>query len=645
MSESNVFISLSDGVRLAASLYLPDGPGPWPVLLEALPYRKDDLANDDATYRRLRDEGDYAVCRLDLRGTGSSEGVAAGEYLEREQDDLVEVIEWLGAQPWSTGAVGMFGTSYSGFDTIQTAMRRPPALRAIVPIFATDDRYTDDIHFGGGTRKAIEFGYPLFMVSENALPPVPAIAGERWREAWLRRINEVVPWFDSIEEQNDGPFWRQGSLRPNYDAIAVPTMIVAGWQDVYRNSTLRMMQHLRVPRRLLMGPWCHMWPTDSIPGPHIDFVPEMLRWWDRWLRDERNGVDDEPAISMFVQRSTTPAPDLAEMPGEWRFEETWPPERLRESVRSLEDARVARAGDEDSLVVRGDVGATAHVRGSYEPPYGLPIDQRPDEARSLVYEWPVDEELEILGNPRLEATVRSSTPVAFLSAKVTEVLPDGSSALVSRGILNLTHRDSHTAPEPLVPGETYVVSVELDATSRVLQPGNRMRLSIAGSDWPNAWPPPRASTLTIVPSRSRLALPTVGRAAADAAVPSFRPAPVGPPSDHEPPVWRIEQDVYARETRVVVHQNSVGEVPGVSRWWRNEDVRVGVDPFEPGTAWVESMDEAEVAYPEVAARATARLELRSDATTLFFDLTLRVFEDGDLIRERRWERTVDRTLQ
>jgi uncharacterized protein len=645
MAESSVFIPMSDGVRLAATLYLPETQPPWPALLEALPYRKDDLANDDATYRRLRDDGDYAVCRVDLRGTGSSDGVAFDEYLPQEQDDLVEVIGWLATREWSAGRVGMFGTSYSGFNTVQTAMRRPPGLAAIVPIFATDDRYTDDIHFGGGIRKAMEFGYPLFMVSENALPPVPAIAGDGWRDAWLRRIDEVVPWFDSIEEQDDGPFWRQGSLRPDYDRIRVPTMIVAGWQDIYRNSALRMIERLDVPKRLLMGPWCHMWPSDSIPGPIIDFIPEMLRWWDRWLRDERNGVDEEPPIAMFVQRSSTPEPDLAEMRGEWRFEERWPPSRLREEARPLDTGRPGRDGGEETLVVRGDVGTAAHIRGSYDPPYGLPLDQRPDEARSLVYEWPVEQELEVLGNPRLEVTVRSSTPVAFLSAKLAEVLPDGSSALVSRGVLNLTHRESHASPEPLVPGEAYDVVVELDATSRVFEAGNRMRLAIAGADWPNAWAPPSAGELAIAPGRARLVLPVVGASPSGAARPSFDPAPAPPSAPHEPPVWRIEQDVYARQTRVVTHQNARNEVPGVSRSWRNEDVRVGVDPFEPGTAWVESTDETEIAYPEVTARAEARLVLRSDPTTYTFDLALRVFENGELVRERHWDKVVPRKLQ
>ncbi len=654
MSESYVFIPLSDGIRLAATLYLPESEGPWPALLEAYPYRKDDLLTGAETYRRLRDEGDYAVCRIDVRGAGSSEGIATAEYPPQEQDDLCEVIDWLSRQEWCTGSVGMFGTSYSGFNTIQTAMRRPPALKAIIPIYATDDRYTDDIHFGGGIRKAIEFGYPLFMVSMNALPPVPSLAGEDWRRLWLKRIEELVPWFGSIEEQNDGPFWRQGSLRPGYDSIAVPTMIVAGWADVYRNALLRMIEHLRVPKRLLMGPWCHMSPNDSIPGPRIDLVPEMIRWWDRWLRGVENGVDEEPPLAFFIRRSTPPEPDLSEVRGEWRFEPGWPLARSQELALPLETASLSshsRGPLEETLAVRGDVGTTAHIRGSYDPPYGLAIDQRPDEIYSLLYEWPVSEELEILGNPVLVVTLRSSHPVAFVSAKLCEVLGDGTSVLVSRGILNLTHRDSHTEPEPLVPGETYEVSLELDATSWVFEVGNRIRLVIAGSDWPNAWPPPEASELTVVLDRTRLVLPKVAGEPPIKERPYFHPVEEARSSpstgDREglEPTWRIEHDVYARETRVVVHQLSRSAL--ANRWsaWRSEDVRIGVKPLVPGNAWVGSDVETEIAWPEVTARTNARLKLRSDATTYYFDLELDVYENDQLISTRHWETVTPRKLQ
>jgi len=645
VSETNVFIPMPDGVRLAGTLYLAETPGPWPALLEAYPYRKDDLSVWPDEYRRLRDEGDYAVCRLDVRGTGSSEGIAVAEYPPRDAEDLSHVIEWLSRQEWSTGSVGMYGSSYAGFNSIHAAMRQPPALKAIVALYATDDRYADDIHFGGGVRKAMEFGYPLSMVSMNALPPVPSLTGPDWRERWLERIEELVPWFGSIEEQNDGPFWRQGSLRPDYDLITVPTMLVAGWADLYRNAMLRMMEHLQVPKRLVMGPWSHMLPNDSIPGPRLDVVAEMIRWWDRWLRGVENGVDDEPSCAFFVQRSTMPEPDLPEMPGEWRFEPGWPPGGGTALVFPLDSA--VRRGDAsvETLHVRGDVGVTAHIRGSYPPPYGLPLDQRPDEVFSLVYDWPVeDEELEVLGNPVLEARVSSSRPVAFVSAKLCEVLADGTSVLVSRGLLNLTHRESDSEPSPLVPGDMYDVRIELDATSRVFQPGNRMRLAIAGSDWPNAWPPPEASELSVEVAHTRLVLPRVFSATSGR--PTFVPVPASDADvDAGAAEWRIERDVYGRETRVVVHQRNESAPTPTCTAWRTEDVRVGVRLSDPGDAWVESISESEVSWPEVTARTKARLELRSDATTYRFDLTLDVFENDDSLASRHWERTTPRKLQ
>ena len=648
LAEPNVFIPMSDGVRLAATLYRPDTEGPWPALLEAYPYRKDDVSVWPEDYRRFRDEGDYLVCRLDVRGTGSSEGIAVGEYPAQEADDLCEVVAWLARQPWSTGAVGMFGSSYSGFNAIHTAMRRPPALKAIVATYATDDRYTDDVHFGGGVRKAIEFGYPLSMVALNALPPVPSLAGPDWRERWLRRIDELVPWFGALEEQNDGPFWRQGSLRPDYSSIEVPTMLIAGWADVYRNAALRMMEHLRVPRRLLMGPWCHMLPIDSIPGPRIDHVVEMLRWWDRWLRDVDNGVDDEPPVAVFVQRTAAPEPDLGEVPGRWRSEPAWPPARRRPFTLQLEGdggPAVVAGADLPTVVVVGDVGVTAHIRGSYPPPYGLPIDQRPDEARSLIFECVLDEELEILGQPVLEARLRSTAAVAFVSAKLCEVLPDGMSALVSRGVLNLTHRTSHETPTALEPGLDHDVEIELDATSRVFPAGARLRLAIAGADWPNAWPPPERSELSIDPTATRLVLPHIPGPDPIQEPPRFVEVPSDQGGSHRSARWLVEHDVYGRTTIVRVEQRTAKELNETSRAQRNEFVEAGVDPAQPGDAWIVSRTEAEVRWPEVTARAEAVLELRSDATSYAFDLHLGVFEDGEELASRRWTRTSPRKLQ
>lgn len=654
-TREHAFIPMSDGVRLAASLFLPDGPGPWPAILEALPYRKDDAT---ATYRpeyeRLAGAG-YAVCRVDLRGTGSSEGVAEDEYPPQEQRDLLEVIDWLATREWSTGAVGMYGTSYSGFNSIQVAMEQPPALRAIVPIYATDDRYGDDVHYMGGALKALDLvDYPLFMVSMNALPPVPSVFGDGWREEWERRVAANEPWILRwLEEQTHGPYWQHGSLRPHYERIRAATMIVAGWADGYRNNSLRTFEGLRCPKRLLIGPWAHAAADTSLPGPNIDLVPEMLRWWDRWLKGVDNGVDREPPIVVFVRRSTRPDPLLREVRGGWRYEPAWPAERLRERELRLADAAGPPGDGPDALAVRGDVGWTAWISCAGHLPYGQPADQRPDEAFSLSYDWgPLREELEILGHPRLELTISSSAPVAHLSAKLCDVFPDGASALVTRGLLNLTHRRSREHPEPLTPGVPERVTVELEATSWVLEPGHRIRLDLAGADWPNAWPPPEPCTLTVDRATAVLTLPVLEGPAPVTDEPHLAPptreqeAPPPPDAPGGPLVWRIEHDVVAGETRAVIGHGSVtGPTDELPRVVERSDGTVAVSTEDPGRTRCEARYVYRIDFPGASVESEARERFESDARAYRLTLELDVREGGELRWQRRWERTFPRKLQ
>jgi hypothetical protein len=658
MPRENVFIPMADGVRLHATLYFPDGVGPWPAVLEALPYRKDDVtASYRPEYVRLAEHG-YVVCRVDVRGTGTSEGLAEDEYPVKEQEDLCRVIDWLATREWSTGNVGMYGTSYSGFNSIQVAMERPPALKAIIPIFATDDRYSDDVHYFGGVLKGLDLvDYPLYMVALNALPPVPALYGERWREEWERRVKENEPWtIRWLEEQTFGPYWQHGSLRPNYDAIEAATMIVAGWADGYTNNSLRTMAGLTCPKRLLLGPWAHASLESSLPGPNIDPVPEMLRWWDRWLKGIDNGIDREPEIVVFVRRPTKPEPDLSEMNGEWRYEAGWPLERLEERPLPLGNAETPGRVpiDVNDLEVRGDVGWTAWISCAGALPYGQPIDQRPDEAFSLVYEWPpLEDELEILGHPRLEVTVRSSAPVAYLGAKLCDVFPDGTSALVTRGLLNLTHRESREAPSALEPGAGYRVSVELEVTSWVFEEGHRIRLDIAGTDWPNAWSPPTPVTLSIERAGSALILPTV-RGPAPIAERPVLPPPSKPKDRLESPkgnvssevVWRIEHDVLARETRAVTAYGGTTEAQeDRPRFTDRYEGTVAVSTVDPGKARAEGRSSYEIEWPEATVRTEVRQLMTSDADAYHLVLELDTWEDGEPRWSRRWDRRIPRKLQ
>ncbi len=650
MEQQHVWIAMEDGTRLAARLFLPD-ERPAPVLLDAIPYRMDDLTASYASeYERLCEEGSFAVCRLDLRGTGSSEGIALDEYHPQEQADVCEVIAWLAAQPWSTGAVGMFGTSWGGFNAIQVAMEQPPALRAIVPIYASDDRYTDDVHYMGGILKAIDLvDWVLYMAACNVLPPVPAVYGDGWRDEWMRRIEGTEPWLLRwFEEQDDGPYWRHGSLRPLYDRITCPTMIVAGWADGYTNIALRAYEALRCPRRVLIGPWGHMSPATAIPGPHIDLVPELIRWFGRWLRGDENGIDTEPPIAVFMRRSTRPAAELPVMRGEWRSEPTWPAERLRPTAWRPEGAAV------DRIAVRGDVGTAAWISCAGKPPWTLPEDQRDDDARSLVYDWPLEQELELLGHPRLRLTVSSPHPVAFLSARLCDVFPDGTSALVGRGVLNLTHRDGHEHPQPLEPGVPTPVELELEATSWIFDAGHTLRLALAGSDWPNTWPPPQAGTLDVDRASVELELPVL-------AGPPVAPAPVFQPPppvtthhedaeiDPQPPVLkRIVRDPVGRQTRVVTSYGFRYGGPYDARISESYDGVVGVSDQTPGRAWASARARYEIAWPETIVTTEAHLRVRSSSGEYHVLVEVVATEDvpdGIGHVERRFERTYPRKLQ
>jgi predicted acyl esterase len=658
MAREHVFIAMDDGVRLHATLYLPAGDGPWPALLEALPYRKDDAtASYRPEYVRLAENG-YAVCRVDLRGTGTSEGLAEDEYPEQEQRDLCRVIDWLATREWSTGNVGMYGTSYSGFNSIQVAMERPPALKAIIPIFATDDRYADDVHYFGGVLKGLDLvDYPLYMVALNALPPVPSLYGDGWREVWEERVRRTEPWMIRwLEEQTFGPYWQHGSLRPNYDAIEAATMIVAGWADGYTNNSLRTMAGLRCPKRLLLGPWAHASLESSLPGPNIDPVPEMLRWWDRWLKGIDNGIDREPGIVLFVRRPTRPEPDLPEVRGEWRYEAGWPLERLEERPMPLGNAETPGRlpSGVDELEVRGDVGWTAWISCAGSLPYGQPIDQRPDEAFSLVYEWPaLADELEVLGHPRLQVTVRSSAPIAYLGAKLCDVFPDGTSALVTRGLLNLTHRESRERPSPLLPGVDHDIVLELEVTSWVFERGHRIRLDLAGTDWPNAWSPPAPVRLAIERAGSALILPTVPGPPPFPERPAL-PAPSKPKHRLESPkgnvssnvVWRIEHDVLGRETRAVTAYGGANEGDGERPPFTDRyEGTVAVSTEDPGEARAEGRVSYEIEWSEATVRTEVRQSFTSDAETYHLELELDVSENGEPRWSRRWERQIPRQLQ
>jgi putative CocE/NonD family hydrolase len=181
----NVFIPLRDGTKLAARIWLPVDAEtrPVPAILEYLPYRKRDgtAPRDAETHPFFAGHG-YASVRVDIRGTGESDGLLLDEYLKLEQDDCLEVLAWLEAQPWCTGACGMIGISWGGFNGLQVAARRPKQLKAVISLCSTDDRYADDVHYMGGCMLVDNFAWGSTMFTLQSHAPDPVLVGERWRE-------------------------------------------------------------------------------------------------------------------------------------------------------------------------------------------------------------------------------------------------------------------------------------------------------------------------------------------------------------------------------------------------------------------------------------------------------------------------------
>lgn len=502
----NTWIPLADGTRLAARIWMPEDAEeiPAPAILEYLPYRKSDgtAIRDRVIHEYFAGHG-YVSIRVDMRGSGDSDGLLLDEYLPQEQLDALEVIAWIARQPWCSGKVGMMGISWGGFNSLQVAARQPEALKAIITVCSTDDRYTDDCHYMGGCVLGSDLlNWASIMFAYNGLPPDPAVVGERWREMWFRRLENTPPFIETwLSHQTRDDYWKQGSVDEDYSAIRCPVYAIGGWVDPYTNSVPRLLANLNVPRKGLIGPWAHSYPHTAIPQPAIGFLQECLRWWDYWLKGVDSGIMDEPMLRVWMPEAIPPQPREDFWPGRWVAEKGWPPENCREHTYILSAERLVEAPEsEHALTLRGaqTCGSTAGVWCPYGTTIGMPIDQRPDDGLSLLFtSAPAQEAMEILGFPEVRLKIVVDQPNALLAVRLCDISPQGSSRLVSWGLLNLTHRESHEQPQPLKAGEVYHVKVQLNVTAHRLAPGHRWRVAISPTYWPHAWPSPQAVQLTL----------------------------------------------------------------------------------------------------------------------------------------------------
>jgi len=628
----NAWIPLSDGTRLAARLWLPEDAdrSPVPALLEYLPYRKRDGTSerDALTHPYLAGHG-YASVRVDIRGSGESDGVLSDEYSRQEQDDALEVIAWLAAQPWCSGAVGMFGISWGGFNALQVAARRPPALKAIVTLCSTDDRYRDDVHYMGGAKLNAGFGWAGFFFADMCHPPDPALVGDRWRVLWLERLRGLPLFLERwLEHQHRDAYWRHGSVCEDYAAIECPVLAVGGWTDGYTNAIPRLLEHLSAPRKGLIGPWAHAYPHFAQPGPQVGFLQEMLRWWDHWLKGRDTGVMDEPMLRAWMTDSHAPAAHHETLPGRWVAEPSWPPPTCVAQRLFLTDAGLLAAPG--PLAAREVCSPLTLGRHAGEwCPFGRgndqADDQREDDALSLLFETPpLAETVEILGAPAVTLEVASDRPVAQLIARLCDVHPDGRSLRVSFGVLNLTHREGSAAPSALMPGQRCRVRLQLNDCGAGFPAGHRIRLALSTAYWPMVWPAPETATVTIL--GGALDLP-VRPARAGEALPPL-PSPRSAPPDKARPV----RPGVVRFDRIGLEVGSEGSF--------SEEIQ-GDDPLSATTGMRRSLT---VSRDGWRVRVEASMQMSCTRETFRLEASVRAFDGDEEVCSRQWDRSIPRDL-
>jgi uncharacterized protein len=537
----NIFITLKDGTRLAARLWMPVDAlkKKVPALLEYLPYRKRDGTHvrDALTHPYLAGHG-YACIRVDMRGSGDSDGLMRDEYTKLEQDDCVEVIAWIAKQKWCDGAVGMFGISWGGFNALQVAALRPPALKAIITLCSTDDRYEDDIHFKGGTLLNENLGWAATMLAYSSRPPDPKLVGTKWKKMWLNRLeNEPFLLLDWLKHPHRDGYWKHGSVCEDWSKINIPTMLVGGWNDAYTNAIPRMMRNLRVPRKAIIGPWAHKYPHFAVPNPNIGFLQEMLRWWDQHLKNVDTGVMKEPDYRVYVMDAYKPGSFPETIEGRWVAENYWGHGNVDTRTWHLSTRGIAaEAGKEQGLLFNSpqnigfDGGEYCIIWLGPE----FPGDQTKDDAGSLTFDTPVlIDDTEIVGQPVVELTFSSNKPVAHIAVRLNDVWPTGEVSRITYALQNLCMKDSKEYPTPLEPGKKYKIKIKLDDIAWRVPKGHRIRVSISTNYFPMMWPAPDPVTLTVYAGASTVTVPMRKKTIVDPQIHFTAPEAAAPAAQKE----------------------------------------------------------------------------------------------------------------
>lgn len=553
---AHIPIPVRDGCQLSARVWMPQDAqeNPKPAILEILPYRKRDGTNArDETTHALFARQDYVCLRVDLRGCGESEGLFDDEYSEQELSDIEDVIAWIADQSWCTGAVGIMGISWGGFNGLQVAARRPPALKAVISLCSSVDRFADDIHYKGGCHLTENLGWAATVMSWFSLPPDPLLAGEDWRKTWLRRL-ENTPFLASrwIRHRQRDAYWKHGSVCEDFSAIEAAVLVIGGWHDGYRNTPLKLLEAgTSGPVKAVMGPWNHKYPHIATPGPRVDFVQEALRWWDQWLQGKDTGVADDPDYRVFVVDGIEPCRRYETRPGRWIGLDQWPDPRIDAVAYHLGPQGLGTTPLDAPLSVASDPRCGEGCGQFFPVGFGaneLPDDQAGDDARSLCFETSaLEKDMSIVGAPVVALRLSSDQEFGQVIVRLCDVAPDGQSTLISFGMLDLQFREGFDKAKPLTPGALFDVELTLDQAGYTVAAGHQLRLAISASYWPFIWPSAGPVTLQL--------------ASGSLSVPRLEPVEPMPPSFHfDPDVPAAPMRELRAESQRVERYEQDGEI-------------------------------------------------------------------------------------
>ncbi|MDW9399920.1 CocE/NonD family hydrolase [Sinorhizobium meliloti] len=655
----NEWITLEDGTRLAARIWMPEGTEqkPVPAVLEYLPYRKRDgtCARDESTYPAFAAAG-IAGVRVDIRGSGESEGVIDGEYTPRELSDGCEIIEWIAAQPWSNGKVGMMGISWGGFNCLQVAALKPPALKAVISIASTVDRYNDDIHYKNGCHLSAQLSWAATMLAYQSRSPDPELVGERWREMWLERL-ENEPFFleEWLEHQRRDDFWRHGSISEDFDGFPIPALMIAGWADGYRNTPIKAVEGLGGKAKALIGPWVHKYPHFAWPKPRADFLGEAIRWWNRWLRDEKNDAEQLPQMRAYILDGPRPAVRRNEDPGRWIAKDVWTTPEMRTFAVSSEGGLAAgspsRRGIGD-VYLRSplDTGTAAGEYFTLKPDAEMPGDQRIDDAGSLTFDThPLLEAEDYLGQPVLDLELSCSAETANLAARIVDVHPDGTSTRVAFGVLNLAHRNGNAKPVPMEKNRKTRVTLVLDACGYRFRAGHRIRLSLSTSYWPIILPSPTDPGVTIDTASVSLSLPLLGDHREIVVPQPANPDPLPHYIEHSPAETRrtVERDMTKCRTHYRIYENTgLVEHPGTGN--ATQDIRDEtwtIAPDDPHSMTGVSTWTCIARRGQQSLKTVSTSRLGCTETEWITSAKVEAFEDETKIFEKTFEKRIRRDFK